>query len=75
MDWLNIDKLEALILPPCIHAIKGQKLAQIGIAVIQANDTALATETCMEVWYLDSTHVRFYTDGVEIIGNASGSHH
>merc|ERR1711893_539720 len=44
-------------------------------AVVQCNDTSIACETCEELWVPKNPHVDYGLDGVEIIGNGSGSHH
>ena len=46
-----------------------------GNAVIQCNDTTIACETCEELWVPNNPHVSYGLDGVEIVGNGSGSHH
>ena len=43
--------------------------------MIQCNDTSIACETCEELWVPKNPHVDYGLDGVEIIGNGSGSHH
>ena len=51
------------------------KTTQIGVAVVKANDTELASEICEEIWVPQNIHVELCLDGVEIIANASASHH
>jgi len=46
-----------------------------GQGVIQCADTTIACESCEELWVPRSPHVEYGLDGVEIIGNGSGSHH
>lgn len=46
-----------------------------GNAVIRCNDTSIGCETCEELWVPKNPHVDYGLDGVEIIGNGSGSHH
>ena len=46
-----------------------------GNAVVKCNDTIIACESCEELWVPRNPHVDYGLDGVEIIGNASGSHH
>lgn len=43
--------------------------------MIECNDTTLACEICEELWVPKNLHVDYGLDGVEIIANASGSHH
>lgn len=73
--WRQKRVLEALILPSLIRKITGQKTAPIGDGVLNFNDTALAAETCEELFAPDSPNIYLGLDGVEIIANGSGSHH
>jgi NAD+ synthase (glutamine-hydrolysing) len=58
-----------------ISSIAGQESTVFGNAVIECNDTSVACETCEELWVPKNPHVDYGLDGVEIIGNGSGSHH
>lgn len=62
-------------LEPEIKSIIGQEYAPFGNAVIECNDTSVACEICEELWITKNPHVEYGLDGVEIIGNGSGSHH
>jgi predicted amidohydrolase len=42
---------------------------------IRLLDTAIGVETCEELFTPDSPHIQLSLNGVEIIGNGSGSHH
>jgi len=44
-------------------------------AVIQCNDTTIASEMCEKIWMPKNMHVEYGLDGVEIITNGSGSYH
>eukprot|EP01035_Chromulina_nebulosa_P025859 gene25859-33799_t len=52
-----------------------QEVAPIGIGIIRTQETLLASEICEELWTANSPHIQLYLSGVEIIANASGSHH
>lgn len=68
-------ELERFILNDQIQSIAGQKDVLIGHAIIQCNDTSIGIEICEEIWMPRNYHVDYGLDGVEIISNASGSHH
>ncbi|MEM8861161.1 MAG: NAD(+) synthase [Chloroflexota bacterium] len=73
--WRQIRVLEEFVLPYFIRDITGQKIVSIGDGVLRFNDTALAAETCEELFAPDSPNIYLGLDGVEIITNGSGSHH
>lgn len=73
--WLDHKTLEDYFLDENLQAITGQKSVPIGNAIIETNDTSIACETCQELWTPRAPHIDYFMDGVEIIGNASGSHH
>lgn len=52
-----------------------QTVVPIGIGIIATQETLLASEICEELWTANSPHIQMYLSGVEIIANASGSHH
>ena len=58
-----------------IKGIIGQEYVPFGNGVIECNDTTIACEICEELWINKNPHVEYGLDGVEIIGNSSGSHH
>jgi NAD+ synthase (glutamine-hydrolysing) len=68
-------ELEEFVLDPQIQSIIGQETTPIGNAIIQCRDSAIACEICEEIWAPKNLHVDYGLDGVEIISNASGSHH
>lgn len=72
--WTSPD-LHSFQLSEQIAKIVGQKETLFGNGVIRCNDTTLACETCEELWVPKNPHVDYGLDGVEIIGNGSGSHH
>ena len=43
--------------------------------ILSLNDTALAAETCEELFTPHAPHIALALNGVEIISNGSGSHH
>jgi len=62
-------------LPHSIRAITGQYSCPIGNAVLQCDDTSIASETCEELFTPQAPHIDLTLNGVEIIANGSGSHH
>ena len=54
----------------------GQRTCPFGLSFIQSNDNVkLGCESCEELWTPKSTHIDMALNGVDIIGNGSGSHH
>jgi NAD+ synthase (glutamine-hydrolysing) len=54
----------------------GQKFAPFGLGFLQCSDgTTIGCESCEELWTPKSSHIEMSLQGVEIIGNGSGSHH
>jgi len=54
----------------------GQIKAQFGLMTLEASSGAtIGCESCEELWTPKSTHISMALNGVEIIGNGSGSHH
>lgn len=66
---------EEFMLPKLISDITGQTTVPFGDAVISTRDTTFGTETCAELFGLQSPHTSMALDGVEIFTNSSGSHH
>lgn len=62
-------------LPEAIRDLTGQKSVKFGNAVVKCRDTEIASEICEEVWVTNNPHIEYYLSGVEIISNASASHH
>lgn len=73
--WSKAKTLEDHILPKFIQECTGQYTVPFGDGVIQTLDAAIGTELCEELWTPLSSHLGLALDGVEIISNASGSHH
>jgi NAD+ synthase (glutamine-hydrolysing) len=73
--WRRPRRLEEYYLPRMIRQITGQDKVPFGDAAIATRDTALASETCEELFAPDSPHIYLGLNGVEIIANGSGSHH
>ncbi|MBP6469012.1 MAG: NAD(+) synthase [Chloroflexi bacterium] len=73
--WQRRRTVEAFALPRSIRAITGQETVPFGDAAIATRDTVLASETCEELFAVDSPNVYLGLDGVEILANGSGSHH
>ncbi|MCA9872147.1 MAG: NAD(+) synthase [Anaerolineales bacterium] len=73
--WQHRRTIEEFALPRTIRAVTGQDIVAIGDAAIATRDTVLASETCEELFAVDSPNVYLGLDGVEILANGSGSHH
>lgn len=52
-----------------------QKSTQFGVGIIECLDGSVSSETCEELFTARSPHIALSLDGVDIIGNGSGSHH
>ena len=66
---------EEYFLPRMIAEITGQDSVPFGDGVISTLDTCVGSEICEELFSVDGPHISMALDGVEIITNASGSHH
>ncbi len=73
--WQHRYQVEAHALPRFIRDLTGQETVPLGDAAIATRDTALAAETCEELFAPNSPHIALGLDGIEIITNGSGSHH
>ena len=73
--WQHPRQVEAYHLPRMLREITGQETVPFGDAAIATRDTALAAETCEELFAPNSPHIYLGLDGIEIIVNGSGSHH
>lgn len=73
--WIKEKTLEDYYVPRMIQDITGQSTVPFGDAVISTKDTCIGSEICEELWSPKSPHIDLSLDGVEIITNASGSHH
>jgi len=47
----------------------------MGNAVVRCLDTEICSEICQEMWVVQSPHLEYFMDGVEIVSNSSASHH
>lgn len=63
------------VLPPTVRRVTGQETVPFGVGIIETRDTAVASETCEELFTPRSPHIALSLAGAEIIGNGSGSHH
>ena len=73
--WRHLRTIEDHALPRMIRDITGQDYVPFGDAAIATRDAVLASETCEELFAPSSPHTYLWLSGVEIIANASGSHH
>ena len=73
--WQRPRQLEEHYLPRMLREITGQGTVPFGDAAIATRDTALAAETCEELFAPNSPHIYLGLNGIEIITNGSGSHH
>lgn len=73
--WSKHKRIEDHKLPKFVQEATGQASVPFGDAVIQAMDASIGTELCEELWTPLSSNISLALDGVEIIANASGSHH
>ncbi len=58
-----------------IRKITDQDKVPFGHGIVQCLDTAIASETCEELFVPQSPHIQLGLEGVEIFANGSGSHH
>ena len=73
--WQHPRRVEEYHLPRMLREVTGQETVPFGDAAIATRDTALATETCEELFAPSSPHIYLGLNGIEIIANGSGSHH
>lgn len=73
--WKFKDRLVDFQLPSDISEAISQISAPFGFGYIQFQDTAVAAETCEELFTGSAPHVALAYNGVEVFTNASGSHH
>ena len=72
--WKKGYLLEDFILPNYVQKILNQEKTKIGVGIIRFLDCSYAPEICEEMWMPFSPSYDFCINGVEIIGNSSGSH-
>nr|XP_013006315.1 glutamine-dependent NAD(+) synthetase isoform X3 [Cavia porcellus] len=73
--WCRSRQIEEYFLPRMLQDLTKQETVPFGDAVLATWDTCIGSEVCEELWTPHSPHVDMGLDGVEIITNASGSHH
>ncbi|CAJ1937208.1 unnamed protein product [Sphenostylis stenocarpa] len=73
--WKQKDQLMDFQLPLEISQALGQKSVPFGYGFMKFQDTAIAAEVCEELFTPDPPHSELALNGVEVIMNASGSHH
>ena len=69
---------ESIVLPQLYQQKFQQQTAPFGIQAIQLvndNNITIGCESCEELWTPSATHISLALQGVDIIGNGSGSHH
>jgi len=74
-SWTKPYEMEQHLLPPMIQKLTQQKHVPFGAAILELNDTRIATELCEEMFTPQSPHIALALNGVEIYCNGSGSHH
>lgn len=74
-SWKPTHGLQDFVLSDTLRNATGQISVPIGFAIIATKETKLAAEVCEELWTPNSPHIQLFMNGVEIISNASGSHH
>eukprot|EP01114_Cavostelium_apophysatum_P006067 TRINITY_DN17279_c0_g1_i1.p1 TRINITY_DN17279_c0_g1~~TRINITY_DN17279_c0_g1_i1.p1 ORF type:complete len:706 (-),score=170.39 TRINITY_DN17279_c0_g1_i1:44-2161(-) len=74
-SWKKQLAIKDYYLPFNIRKITGQTKVPFGDGAIAALDTVVSSETCEELFTPNSHHIALSLNGVEIIGNGSGSHH
>ncbi|EFJ22527.1 hypothetical protein SELMODRAFT_267968 [Selaginella moellendorffii] len=73
--WQHHNSVIEYKLPEIIWSKTSQKTVTFGDAYVSFLDTAVAVETCEELFTPSSPHIGLALNGVEIIVNGSGSHH
>ena len=69
---------ETMVLPNIYQQKFQQHTSPFGIQSIQLvhdNNITIGCESCEELWTPSATHISLALQGVDIIGNGSGSHH
>ena len=69
-------ELQKLVLPREFHEKFQQTTADFGVCFVQSGDgVTIGCESCEELWTPRASHIDLSLQGVDIIGNGSGSHH
>ena len=72
----RINETEELILPAIFQEKFHQQSAPFGTHFVQFGDgVSVGCESCEELWTPQAAHIDLALQGVEIIGNGTGSHH
>jgi len=67
---------ETFLLPSIMRDSFNQRTAPFGIMYLQTYDgVTVGCESCEELWTPKSSHIDMALNGVDIVGNGSGSHH
>jgi NAD+ synthase (glutamine-hydrolysing) len=70
------EHMETILLPRIFQEKFHQTSAPFGTQYVQFRDgTSVGCESCEELWTPRATHIDLALQGVEIVGNGSGSHH
>uniref|UniRef100_A0A914WZ17 Glutamine-dependent NAD(+) synthetase n=1 Tax=Plectus sambesii TaxID=2011161 RepID=A0A914WZ17_9BILA len=76
VSWRKQRTLEQFLLPDVITDVNKQRFCPIGDGVIQMGDgVTVGFEICEELWTAKGSYLDMSLSGVDIILNASGSHH
>jgi NAD+ synthase (glutamine-hydrolysing) len=76
--YSNQSSNELIVLPTIYQNKFQQTSAPFGIQSIQLvhdNNITIGCESCEELWTPEATHTSLALQGIDIIGNGSGSHH
>lgn len=76
--WSRNRKVEPFVLPMCVRNVtkSGARTCPIGPAILEDDQGyTLASESCEELWTPQSPHIEYSHAGVDIVSNASASHH
>ena len=76
----NSNKEETIVLPTMFQEKFGQCTAPFGIQALRfpqdgGGGLSIGCESCEELWTPAATHIAQALQGVELVGNGSGSHH
>lgn len=74
-SWKESNGLQDFVLSDVLRSATGQTIVPFGVAIIATQETKLASEMCEELWTPSSPNINLFLSGVDIIANASGSHH
>jgi NAD+ synthase (glutamine-hydrolysing) len=70
--------VDTMVLPPVVQQALGQCTTPFGIqslSFLQNFGLTIGCESCEELWTPAATHIALALQGVDLIGNGSGSHH